>query len=213
MAIKVIALKCPDCKSRLEGFESDRVFFCPACRTGWDFWSEPAGRYDLAYALPQKPPEKYLRIFYLPFYFFRIELDVSADRLALSKCKAVVERLDKLYVAAFRLLRESYFGEFGLIYTEASIVLEEDVNVPEAQRVSIGSAVRTLAETAPYVRNYPLGIIDKRCDVTNINVEVKADLEKIWAVPFYDLGEQIQEGILGRTFSVVALETIADFRE
>jgi hypothetical protein len=38
-------------------------------------------------------------------------------------------------------------------------------------------------------------------------------LEQIWAVPFFDLGKQIQDGIIGKTFSSFALDTIDEFRK
>jgi len=213
MAVSVIALKCPECSSRLCGFDKDRVFFCPSCRAGWE--PGEAGRFEkieLSYARPMKPPEKFRLRFYLPFYLYRLSAGCGQSPIS-ARVAELLSRMDKVYVAGYRMTRESYFGEMALIYTEAGVILEDDKNLGDSDRARIGAGTRARDETQPYLRYYPLLIIDKRQDVTDMELCFETAFDKIWAVPFFDLGDQIQEGILGRTFPAIALDTIADFRK
>ena len=213
MAVEVIALKCPECSSRLSGFEKDHVFFCPACKTAWEFpESGKPEKITVSYARPIKRPDKFRMHFYLPFYLYRVVITSQSEQVP-PRVAELLARLNKVYVAAYRMMRESYFGEMALIYTEAGIALEENLDVSDVERARIGSAVRAREEAQPYLKYYPLLIIDKRRDITDQKFSFETTFEKIWAVPFFDLGGQIQEGILGMTFPCIALEAIEDFRE
>lgn len=213
VAVEVIALKCPECSAKLSGFEKDYVFFCPVCKAAWEF---PGGgkpeRIAVSYARPIKRPEKFRMRFYLPFYFYRTTITSQYEQVP-PRIAELLARLDKVYVAGYRLMREGYFGEMALIYTEAGIALEEDPDLSEVERARIGSAVRARGETQPYLKYYPLLIIDKHKDITDQSFAFDTTFEKIWAVPFFDLGDRLQEGIMGMTFPSIALGTIKDFRE
>jgi hypothetical protein len=213
MAVQVISLKCPECASPLAGFEKDEVFFCPRCRMGWEVAaSGKKAPIKVSYARALKVPERYGACFYLPFYLYRLVLHPDLDSASNPRIMELVANLRKVYVPAYHMIRESYYCELGLIYTEAKVVFEEDPDVGEADRKRIGSAIRTREGAAPYLYFYPLQIIDKRLDVTGREYKMKTDFERIWAVPFFDLGDQIQEGILGKTFPAIILDTISDFR-
>jgi len=214
MAVQVIPLKCPSCKAGLCGFDRDSVFFCAYCRMGWEFGAEGNPRpLQMAYAKPLLRPDKFKLIFYLPFYHHRVSLVSGSEYIPEHLAAELPRRFANVYVPGYRLIRESYFGELGLIYTESGVILEEDLNVPEKERCRIGAAIRAPAETEPYLKYYPLLIIDKRSDITGKNFEFQSWFQKIWAVPFYDLGEQIQEGITGKTFPAISLDSISEFRE
>jgi len=212
MAVEVLALKCPECAARLSGFEKDWLFFCPVCRAGWNLaGKKPAEKMPVSYARTIKRPDNFQINFFLPFYLYRLKINSQADYHP--RVMEVIARLNKVYVPAYRMMRESYFGELGLLYTELGVVLEEDPNVAEKERARLGSAIRKIDEVEPYLKYYPLLIIDKREDVTGRQYSFEASFERIWAVPFFDLGEQLQEGILGRTFPAIALETLSEFRD
>jgi len=212
MAIEIISLKCPKCSSPLSGFENDWIFFCPVCSLGWDFSGSKPESIPVSYARAKIQLEKSPRIFYLPFYLFQVSIQIT-DAKYLQKVKKWVDSLKRIYLAGFRLIRESYFGDLGFIYTESMVELEPDANVPEKQRAKIGAVVRTPKELEKYLILYPSLILDKRADITGIKIQVDSHLERIWAVPFFDLGEKVQEGILGKTFPSFALEEIEEFRK
>ena len=213
MTIEVKPLKCPVCSTALSGFERDALFFCPNCPVGWDF-SDPAGKpLPLSYARAKMAPDKYRMVFYLPFYRFEVELHLSSEEALQARVDKLARELDRIYVSGFRLMRESYFGDLALLYTEAKTEFEEDASLGRDARKKIGAAGRSLKEAEPYLKHYPLLIIDKRQDITGMTLEAGHRLERIWAVPFYDLGKQIQDGILGRTFSSYALDAIDEFRK
>ena len=208
-----MSLKCPTCTSPLAGFEKDEVFFCPNCSTGWEVASqEKKAPIKVSYARALKIPEKFARSFYLPFYLYRIIVNGGAIDPASPRINELLQRMTKVYVPAYHMIRESYYGELGLLYTEVGVVLEEDPDVSEQDRNRIGSAIRTRQEAAPYLYYYPLLIIDKRQDVTGSDYKIESIFQQIWAVPFFDLGDQIQEGILGKTFPAIILDTISEFR-
>jgi len=214
MVASVIPLKCPNCTKPLQGFEMDRLFFCSDCQLAWEFSSDnPPSPYQVCYAKPTKKPEKFLGSFYLPFYLFRVEVQTDERTAQIPQVKTVLERLKKVFVPGYQLQRESYFGELGLIYTEQGLELEEDLGVSFSERAKIGLATRTIKDVFPYLKFYSLLMIDRRVDITGKSFDFKFQFLKVWAVPFYLLGEQIQEAILGRTFPAIALSAIDNFRK
>jgi len=213
MAVKVIPLKCPECAGILSGFENDRIFFCANCQSGWDFSSEIYKPLRVSYARAKKIPSQYQMLFYLPFYFYQVVLEMTLDREVSDTVARIIKDLNYIYVAGFQLLRENYFGDLGLIYTESRLALEEDKERNSQAWQRIGSATRGLDDVEPYLKHYPLLIVDKRQDITGMELRVRKSFDRIWAVPFFDLGKQIQDGILGRTFSSYALDTIDEFRK
>lgn len=212
MALKVIPLKCLNCASLLNGFENDWIFFCASCQLGWDFSAQKPTPLRLSYARAKKLPPQYQMLFYLPFYYYQVSFNLSAPKQISPRVNLLLQELRYIYVPAYQLLRESYFGDLGLIYTEAGIKLEEETQLfrPDAQK--IGSATRCPSDAKPYLNYYPLLIIDKKQDITGMELKVNSSLDRIWAIPFFDLGKEIQEGILGKTFPLYALETIDEFR-
>jgi len=172
------------------GFENDWIFFCPVCSLGWDFSGSKPESIPVSYARAKIQLEKSPRIFYLPFYLFQVSIQIT-DAKYLQKVKKWVDSLKRIYLAGFRLIRESYFGDLGFIYTESMVEMELE----------------------KYLILYPSLILDKRADITGIKIQVDSHLERIWAVPFFDLGEKVQEGILGKTFPSFALEEIEEFRK
>ena len=66
--------------------------------------------------------------------------------------------------------------------------------------------MRSIKDVEKYLTLYPLLIIDKRVDITGLNLHTNAELEKIWAVPFFDLEKTIQDSILQKSFPSFALE-------
>jgi len=192
----------------------DQLFFCPNCQLAWEFSSDnPPSPYQVGYAKPVKKPNKFLSSFYLPFYLFQVEVQTDERTAQIQQVKTVLERLNKVFVPGYQLQRESYFGELGLIYTEQGIELEEDSGVSFDERAKIGLATRAIKDVIPYLRFYPLLMIDRRFDITGKSFDFKFQFLKIWAVPFYLLGEQIQESVLGRTFPTIALSAIDNFRK
>jgi len=213
MPVNIIPLKCPTCASALSGFEKDVIFFCLNCLAGWDFSEEKPKEVKLSYAKPRVILEKYRMIFYLPFYLFKVSLKLdSRDELNV-RASALLKELNQVYVSGYHLMRESYFGDLALLYTEAKIEMDEDFNRSVRAWKRLGSASRPIKETMEYLSYYPLLILDKRQDITGINLKVDADFDRVWAVPFYDIGKQIQDGILGRSIPSFALNTIDEFRK
>jgi len=214
MAISVIPLKCPACAGVLTGFETDQIFFCPACPAGWDFSGAAPSPIKLSYAQADLIPRQYRQIFYLPFYYYRISSFAlnGGDRIQ-ERVIGALKELKGLYVPGYQLLRESYFGDLGLIYTERKIEMEEDTNRGNPAWRRLGSATRSPKEAEAYLKHYPLLIIDKRQDITGMELRIESNLDRVWAVPFFDMGKQIQDGIIGKGFSAFALDTMAEFRK
>lgn len=213
MPVNIIPLKCPTCAKALSGFEKDMLFFCLNCMSGWEFSEDKPKKLKLSYARAKIIPEKYRMLFYLPFYFFRINLNLDSEDELNVRASAFLKELKGVYVSGYHLMRESYFGDFALLYTEAKVELDEDLNRSDNAWQRIGSASRSMKETSVYVSHYPLLMLDKRQDITGIKLNISADFDRIWAVPFFDLGKEIQDGILGKKFFSFALSTLDEFRK
>ncbi len=213
MALKIYPLKCLTCSSPLAGFENDIIFFCPVCELGWDFSYEPPKAIKVSYAQTKQAPKKYKQKFFLPFYLYKVSFEFSGKEKFSDRIKQILDKINKIYIPAFRLIRENYFGDFGLFYTESEIELEEQNELSEEEKSRIGLAMRSIKDVEKYLTLYPLLIIDKRVDITGLNLHTNAELEKIWAVPFFDLEKTIQDSVLQKSFPSFALEGIDQLRK
>lgn len=109
----LVALRCSGCLQPLEGGNGSRVFFCRACRAGYDLEERQLTRYELHAVKPLRTAEG--DPVYVPFW--AIESRVSgvtggaAARLTL--------------VPALFIKNVSYFGDIGLFYTRRRVPLGE----------------------------------------------------------------------------------------
>jgi hypothetical protein len=206
----VRALVCPDCGNGLAGLRCDKIFFCNSCRQGLepdegDDWI----RHPLSFAALEKTPSA--EIIYLPFWQIRIE----ADAVCVNKQQEVASRrlseLHSVWVTGFILNRVSYFGDLGLTYTEKGVSLAAAENFPPGGIVA--GCSRTVEDALKYTRLYVTLILDKRADVTGMDINIVTRDARLWAVPFADYKDKVMDLVTLSELPSFALDDLEDLRK
>ncbi|MFI5339601.1 MAG: hypothetical protein ACHQ7N_07165 [Candidatus Methylomirabilales bacterium] len=198
----VLALRCPRCGGALRGLQQDVIFWCSACQVPHEVVGEEfvERRGSIARAaLPSRP-------LYLPLWAFHVQYATSwedAEREALARQVPAVEWV---YVTAFELHNASYFGDPGQIFTERRVHLEAG---PPA---SVIGCSRSLEDAKAYVEPHILTIIDRRMDVTGMELSCAIGEAMLWGVPFLDEGNVLRDGILGLKIPDAAVDELGAIR-
>jgi len=207
--LRVIPLVCPDCGRQLMGLRYDKIFMCMACRQGLS--PEKAGdwvRHPLSFAKPDSAPNASL--IYLPFWQIKIETHAMPVN---RQQEAAIRRLDTLksvWVQAFTLIRPSYFGDIGMFYTERDEQPEQMTVFPSGFYVA--GCTRTLEDAIKYTKLFVTLILDKKADVTGMDIEVWTRDAILWAIPFADYGDKIMDLVTRTELPAFAVDDLEDIR-
>ncbi len=200
----VLALRCPRCGAALSGTQQDVVFWCGGCHVPHEVvgerFVERRGRIARG-SLGSDTP-----VLHLPLWAFRVSYATrweDPEREALARHLPVVEWV---YVTAFELHNASYFGDPGQIYTEKLVRLEEGPLAP------VAGCTRSLDEAKAYVEPHLLTIIDRRVDVTDLELSSTIQEVMLWGVPFFDEQDALRDGILGLKIPAAAVDEVAAIR-
>lgn len=207
--VKVVPLVCPDCGKSIIGLRYDRIFFCTDCVQGllpgdtgqWE-------RYPISFHDPGE--SSVAPALYLPFWEIEIEASGTAVNRQQENSLKLLDQLKSVWVAGFNVLRASYFGDLGLLYTEKGVRLSAADPAPRGAFIT--GCTRTMEEAFRYVELYVTLILDKRADVTGLELEISKRGERLWGVPFADRGEKIVDLVMGAELPVFALDDLEDMR-
>ena len=111
-----------------------------------------------------------------------------------------------VYVTAFALSNGFYFGDPGLIFTQKRVALSQGDPAP------VIGGTRGLEEAKVFVEPHLLGILDRREDVTGVQLSCVIDEAVLWAIPYSDDGITLSDGILGLKLPGAALDEIGALR-
>ncbi len=200
----VLALRCPRCGAALAGSQQDVVFWCGGCHVPHEVVGERFVERRGSVAQAALRPEG--AIVYLPLWAFRVSYAMhweDRERDALARTLPVVEWV---YVTAFELHNASYFGDPGQIFTEKRVRLEAG---PPTRVVG---CTRSLEEAKAYVEPHLLTIIDRRVDVTGLELSSAIGDVLLWGIPYIDEGDNLRDGILGLKIPSAALDEVGTIR-
>jgi hypothetical protein len=208
-ALRVVPLICPDCGAALSGLRSDQVFFCLTCKQGLEPREGEWRRHPLSLAAVGPLPEG--KVLHLPFW----QLDIKAEVGAKTKVQEVASRhllsLNCMYVTGFALVRPSYYGDLGQGYTERAVCLTAAEDFPAG--FFLAGCSRTIADATRYAKLYSAQIVDKHTDVTGMDINVEITAARLWAVPFGDQGDKLNDYVTGATLPAFALDDLEDLRK
>jgi hypothetical protein len=208
--LTVTALVCPDCGSQLAGLRYDKVFFCNTCRQGLQ--PDPGNdwiRHPLSFAAVEQMPRA--EIIHLPFWQIRIEARADCVNKQQEVASRRLAELHSVWVTGFMLNRTSYFGDLGLAYTERSVLLKAASDAPPGAVVA--GCARTLEDALKYTRLYVTLILDKRADVTGMDINIETRDARLWAVPLADYREKLMDLVTLAEIPAFALDDLEGVRK
>jgi len=200
----VLSMVCSQCGAVLPGLHQDVVFRCPSCgrvqELVGDAFVERQGSIA-AVATPGKG-----RLLHLPMWALRVRAVCVWEDPERERQARLIPPLEWAYVTAFSLHGPDYFGEPGRIFTERRVRLTPGASAP------LLGCVCGLEEAKGFVESHVLGIIDRRVDVTGLEMTCIIDEARLWGVPYFDEGDHLQDGIIGLRLPTVAVNDLTALR-
>ena len=200
----VLSLRCPGCGGMLHGLPQDVVFWCDGCGALHEVVQDTFLRRTASVARPVQPPVG--SILHLPLWAFRVDVVwqwQDPKRAAQARQTAAI---DWVYVTGFALHNAFYFGDPGVIFTQKHVALEPVEPAP------ILGCTRSLEEAKAYIEPHLLTIMDRRVDVTGLELACTIGEAVLWGIPYFDEGQALRDGILGLRIPAVAVDEIGSLR-
>lgn len=200
----ILPLRCPGCGGRLHGLPEDVVFWCEDCHglqelVGADFVPRQG-----AVAAPRL--EAAGRLCHLPVWALRVAASWSCpDPVKAALLKGIAPP-EWVYVTAFALHNAFYFGDPGLVFTQRRMRLER------ADPAPLLGCTRGLELAREFVEPHLLGILDRREDVTGLELDLSIGDAILWGIPYYDDGLTLTDGIVGLKIPAAALDELWTLR-
>ena len=202
----LIPLRCPTCGDNMTGLSNDVIFRCLTCEDTFTLAGKGFKRYKLDIVKPELQRREPLLT--LPFWKFEVDYDLVGDFGSTFKRLSSIEKLQAVYVAAFFQRDIFYFGDLGLLYTQAGIAYE---TIDQREPLLGGS--RSFEEASVYCRLFVLKTLDQKIDVTGVDVHLTIRSSQLLGVPFFDLGEKLIDGLLGVEVASVCLDDLNEMRD
>ena len=202
-SVTVVQLRCPECSGTLHGSPQAVLFWCEGCQA---IHEVVEGQLTPRHCQAARPVLRGSgRLCYLPMWAFRVRarwawLDSTV------KVLQAWQPPDWVYVTAFAISNASYFGDPGLIFTQKHVELEAAGHAP------LIGGTRSLVEAEAFVEFHILSLLDRRADVTGVELRWEIYDAVLWGIPYYDDGLTLLDGILGLKMPGAALEEVAALR-
>jgi len=206
--LRVVPLVCPDCGRGLVGLRYDKLFFCMTCTQGVFFKEEGCERYPLHFVAPGDVRVKVS--LHLPMWELGIRVEATPANDQQEEALKRLDQLKSVWVTGFTVVRPSYYGDLGLIYTERGVEPETSERMPPG--AYIAGCTRTIEDASRYAGLFVTLILDKKADVTGMDLSIETEQAALWAIPFTDTGDKITDLIAGASMPVFAVDDLEDIR-
>ncbi len=201
----MLPLVCPECGEALRGLGQDVVFWCQGCGRVVEVVGDKFVQRTFHTAAAADPSRR--TALHLPLWAFRVQARCEWPDPKREAEASLVPPLPWIYVTGFSLHNPSYFGDPGLIFSERRVELRS--TEPAAPLLA---CVRGVDAASAFVESHLLTILDRRVDVTGLRLTCSIDAERLWAVPFFEAGELLEDGILGLRLPAGAVNDLASIR-
>jgi hypothetical protein len=204
----VLLLRCPRCGGSLSGTQHDVVFWCAGCGVplelaGSGFLERPVRLAQAA--LPQIPADVYL-----PLWAFRVRYACQWQDGEKEARARLIPAVEWVYVTGFAIHNAAYFGDPGMIFTERRVSLETAA-VSGRAGIIVG-CTRSQEEARARLEPQLLAIIDRRVDITGLELSCQVSEVIFWGIPFHDDGTAFRDSILDLKIPAAALTELAGIR-
>lgn len=199
---RVLALRCQACRSALPAASNDVAFRCPQCGRAWEIDAGALSERPSIYVAP--PAGAAHPLLYLPYWSFSVSASVNTTGPADDRAA----KYKRAFVSAYAIYRPTYVGEWGLVYTRIQPKWEtRHGHGPEAPGAAIGSE-----DALKIASHYILAEIDRAADIGGLDLSLDVRDPELWAIPCYDLGEQIRCPWTRAKLPASALDDLSEIR-
>lgn len=205
----VLPLRCPGCGATLHGLPQDVVFWCEGCGALQEVVQDAFVQRTASVARAVQPPAG--AVLHLPLWAFRVDVVWEWQEPARAAQARHIAATDWVYVTAFALHNAFYFGDPGVIFTQRRVALQPAESA-RAELAPILGCTRSLEEAKGYIEPHLLTIVDRRVDVTGLELACTIREAVLWGIPYFDEGEQLRDGILGLRIPAGAVDEIGSLR-
>ncbi|MFO8058630.1 MAG: hypothetical protein R6V10_15195 [bacterium] len=206
--LKILPLVCPDCGRTLFGLRYDKVFMCMQCLLGLAPAEQGWKRYKLEFPVldetPADPP------LYLPMWKMKVDVKADPQNKFQKASLRILEDLDHVWATGFSIIRPSYYADPGLAYTEQKVDPEAYDGIPP--RAFVAGCTRGTEEADRYAELYVTLMLDKRADVTGMEINVTPLSYSLWAMPFTEREGKVRDMFAGLEIPVFALDDYLDIK-
>jgi hypothetical protein len=199
----ILPLRCPGCGGALHGTPQSVLFWCEDCRGIREVVVGELVSRPTQTARPARPGAG--RLCHLPVWGLRVRAAWEWSR-EVRGGSAGWTVPDWVYVTGFALSNGFYFGDPGLLFTQKRVELSPGDPAP------LLGGTRSLEEAKIFVEPHLLSLLDRRVDVTGVELSCAIDQAVVWAIPYYDDGLTLTDGILGCKLPGAALDEIGALR-
>lgn len=204
----VLPLRCPRCGGDLAGTSHDVVFWCEGCAVPQEVVGAGFAERTGKLARPAVPGGD--EHFSLPVWGLRVAYVYQWDDPEKEAQAKLLPTIEWVYVSGFAIHNAAYYGDPGLIFTERRVVLTpRDAREPAAV---VAGCTRSQEEAKAFVEPHLLTIIDRRVDVTGLELSATVSEAILWGVPYFDEGETLRDGILGLKLPAAAITELSEIR-
>jgi hypothetical protein len=209
--IKVLPLLCPnpDCGETLTCLRYDKLFTCVHCKTAFRIKDGNMHPHTLTFAALRHRPENPL--LYLPFWKLYVDVVTKAVKEKQENMMGGLGQIHILWVTGFSVRRPDFHGDLGMMMSE------KQIEIPRADRPPPGGVVtgisRDPGEAVRYGEIFVTAMLDKRADVTGMEIRVNVNNIELWALPFEDQGEAIIDLTTNTRLPSNAIEDLPEIRK
>jgi hypothetical protein len=206
--VTVLSLRCPRCGGGLAGTPHDVVFWCSACGipqeiAGSGFVERPGKL--AAPAAPHGAGD-----FYLPVWALRVSYTCRWEDSEKAARARLIPPIEWVYVTGYAIHNAGYFGDPGMIFTEKRVLLAAPAE--RDREAVVAGCARSLEDAKAFVQPHLLTIIDRRVDVTGLDLSVSVSDGILWGVPYREERDVLRDAVLGLTIPAAAIIEFSEIR-
>ena len=208
--ITITALVCPRCGAGLDGLRWDCLFTCAPCGLALFVEHGRTRLFPCTRARVDEGAPIGAGMLWLPFWELATEVGVVEPPGSAPSLAGAAAALDRVWVAGFAVRRPELFGEPGFLLTEQRARLEPAGEGGAPARM--WGACRGPELVTLYARLTVMRLLDRRADVTGVEIDVRVTRADLWAVPFDDRGDRLVDLATGASLPAAAFEDLAEIR-
>ncbi len=200
----VLPCVCPECGSDLRGLPNDGVFFCNNCRVAVEFETGVPVQFKVRFIAPNITSEG--EKLYLPFWQIHFSTRFSGKD-AKQIARAEQAQFRRVLIAGCKMHGYLLYGDLSLLLS-----YDDPQTNPDAHAYPVSGCRRTSEQAKKRLHTLLLAMIDKKVDITGLEVRTDITDISILGIPFFDFKDYLIDGLTGRKILSRAFDDLSAIR-